>query len=134
MEEIPDSHRDLFDRETFAHLSTKMPDGTPHVTPVWVGLDEETGHVLVNTAKGRQKERNVREDPQVGLSIPDPEDPYRYLSVRGVVDEVTEEGAVETIDAFTRRYFGEDEYPHHGEERGPRVNIRIRPERVVASG
>jgi len=134
MERIPESYHDLFERETFAHFSTLMPDGTPQVTIVWIDYDVDSGHVLVNTAKGRQKERNARKNPNVGVSIPDPDDPYRYVSVRGEVDEITEDGAVEQINELTRRYFGEDEYPHLGEERGPRVQIRIRPDRVVTSG
>lgn len=129
---IPDAVRDLFERETFAHFGTLMPDGTPHITPVWIDHDDDT--ILVNTAKGRQKERNVAANPQVGLSIVDPEDPYRYVSVRGTVTSVTTEGAVEHIDALANRYMGVAEYPHHGEERGPRVIIRIRPDAVVTNG
>lgn len=132
MVEIPEDRRDLFEGETFAHFATVLPDGTPHVTPVWIDYDGE--HVLVNTARGRQKERNVRENRRVGLSITDPDDPYRYVSVQGEVVEVTEEGAVEQIDELARRYMDVDEYPHHGEERGPRVLIRIRPEHVTPSG
>lgn len=133
MESIPTAFTDLFERKTVAHLATLMPDGTPQVTPVWIDLDDE-GHVLVNTARNRQKEKNVRKDARVGLSIPDPDDPYRYLSVRGQVVELTTEGAVDHIDALTRRYFEREEYPHHGEEVGERVIIRIRPDRVVSSG
>jgi len=134
MAEIPESFHDLFERKSFAHFATKMPDGTPHVTPVWVSYDADRGHVLVNTARGRRKERNVANDPQVGVEIMDPDDPYRYVSVRGAVVEVTEDGAIEHIDELTRRYFGEDEYPHKGEERGPRVTIRIAPDAVATSG
>lgn len=132
MVEIPEDRRDLFEGETFAHFATVLPDGTPHVTPVWIDYDGE--HVLVNTARGRQKERNVRENRRVGLSITDPDDPYRYVSVQGEVVEVTEEGAVEQIDELARQYMDVEEYPHHGEERGPRVLIRIRPETVTPSG
>jgi PPOX class probable F420-dependent enzyme len=133
MESIPESFDDLFERETFANFATLMPDGTPQVTPVWIDRDED-GYLLVNTARGRQKERNVERDSEVGLCILDPDDPYRYLSVRGEVIEVTEDGAVEHIDRLARRYMGVEEYPHHGEESGPRVLVRIRPDRVVASG
>ena len=132
MERIPDEFADLFERESFANFATVMPDGTPQVTPVWVDYDGT--HVLVNTAAGRRKERNVRENPKVGLTVLDPDDPYRYVSIRGEVDEVTEEGAVDHIDELARRYMGVDEYPNHGEEQGPRVIIRIRPDRVVTSG
>lgn len=132
MESIPEAFRDLFERKAFANFATVMPDGTPQVTPVWVGYDDD--HLLVNTAKGRQKERNVRRDPKVGLSILDPDDPYRFVSVRGEVEEVTEDGAIEHINELTERYMGRDEYPNLGEEEGPRVIIRIRPDRVVTGG
>ena len=133
MEQVPESMRDLFERETFASFATVMPDGTPQVTPVWVDMDDD-GYVLVNTAKGRRKERNVRENPKVGVQVLDPDDPYRYVSIRGGVEAVTQDGAVEHIDALAQRYMGVDEYPNHGEEGGPRVIIRIRPDRVVTSG
>jgi PPOX class probable F420-dependent enzyme len=129
---IPDTHLDVFESESFAHLSTLMPDGTPHVTPVWV--DHENGeYVLVNSARGRQKVENVERDPRVGLSVTDPEDPYRYVSVRGEA-ELVDEGAAEHIDELARRYMDVDEYPHHGEESGPRVVVRIPTDRVVTNG
>lgn len=134
MGSIPDGYHDLFEKRTFAHLSTMMPDGTPQSTPVWVDYDADADRVLVNTARGRLKERNVRRDPAVGVSMCDPEDPYRYVSVRGEVAALTEDGAVEHIDSLARTYFDVDEYPHHGEEGGPRVIVRIRPDRVVTSG
>lgn len=133
MERIPPEYHDLFERKTFAHFGTIMPDGTPQVTPVWVDMDED-GHVLVNTVRTRQKGRNVEGNPRVGISIPDPDDPYRYLSVMGEVVEMTTDGAVEHIDELASRYMDRDEYPHHGEEGGERVIVRIRPERVVTNG
>jgi PPOX class probable F420-dependent enzyme len=131
MSSIPESYHDLFERRTFAHVATVMPDGTPQVTPVWVGYDADADRLLVNTAQGRQKERNVARNPKVGVSMLDPEDPYRYLSVRGEVTAVTEEGAVEHIDELARRYMDVDEYPNHGDEQGPRVIVEIRPDHVV---
>ncbi|MFT4932856.1 MAG: PPOX class probable F420-dependent enzyme [Natronomonas sp.] len=133
MERVPDPFLDLFERKSFAHFATVMPDGTPHVTPVWVDYDDTDGHVLVNTMQGRQKERNVQREPKVGLSIVDPEDPYRYVSVRGEVVTVTQDGAVEHINELAHRYMGHD-YPNLDDESGPRVVIRIRPDRVVTSG
>ena len=133
MVEISAEFHDLFDMKTFAHFSTVMPDGTPHSTPVWIDYDVEANRVLVNTARGRQKERNVQRNPKVGVSMTDPTDPYRYLSVRGVVDELTEDGAVDHIDELARRYMDVDEYPHHGDEDGARVVIEIRPEHVAHS-
>ncbi|MDL5361947.1 PPOX class F420-dependent oxidoreductase [Halalkalicoccus sp. NIPERK01] len=129
MEKIPEEYEDLFERRTFAHFATLMEDGTPQVTPVWVDYDGE--HVLINTARGRQKERNVSRDPKVGVSIADPDDPYRFVSIRGEVEAITEEGAVDHIDSLARRYMDVEEYPYHGEEGGERVVIEIRPDRVV---
>ena len=133
MVEIPEAFHDLFDMKTFAHFSTVMPEGTPQVTPVWVDYDSAANRVLVNTARGRRKERTVRENPRVGLSMTAPDDPYRFLSIRGVVDEVTEDGAVDHIDALAARYMGVDEYPNHGDEDGARVLLKIRPDHVAHS-
>lgn len=129
---IPESHVDIFESESFAHVATIMPNGMPHVTPVWVD-HEDREYVLVNTARGRRKEKNVRNEPMVGLSVYDPEDPYRYVSVQGEA-ELTEEGAKEHIDELAQRYFDVDEYPHHGEESGPRVLIKIPTERIITNG
>ncbi len=84
---IPESHLDLFKKKAFAHLATLMPKGQPQVTPVWVDYDGR--HVLVNTAEGRQKDKNLQRDGRVALSILDPDNPYRYLEVRGRVAERT---------------------------------------------
>ncbi|WP_053949149.1 PPOX class F420-dependent oxidoreductase [Halolamina sediminis] len=129
---IPDSHVDIFESESFAHFSTVGPDGVPHTTPVWVD-HEDREYVLINTARGRRKEKNVRHNPKVGVSVCDPEDPYRYVAVRGEA-ELTEEGAKEHIDELAQRYFDVEEYPHHGEESGPRVLIKIPTERIMTSG
>ena len=128
MATLPDSHVDLLERETFAALGTVMPDGTPHITPVWV--DHDGDDVLVNTATGRQKERNLRRTPRAGVMVYDPDDPYRYLSVVGSAAEMTTAGAVEHIHELSRRYTGE-EYGNLDGEDGDRVVVRIRPERVL---
>jgi PPOX class probable F420-dependent enzyme len=128
MATLPDSHLDLLDRETFAALGTVMRDGTPHITPVWV--DHDGDDVLVNTAAGRQKERNLRRTPRVGVMVYDPENPYRYLSVLGAVADITTEGAVEHIHDLSMRYTGE-EYGDLDDEAGERVIVRVRPERVL---
>ena len=132
MASIPEAYRDLFTSDAFANFATLMPDDTPHVTPVWVDYDGE--HVLVNTARGRQKERNVERNPKVGMAIMDPDDPYRFAQIRGEVTDVTEDGAVENINKLANRYMGVDEYPNLGEEQGARVLIKIRPDRVVTGG
>ncbi|WP_254543319.1 PPOX class F420-dependent oxidoreductase [Halomarina pelagica] len=130
---IPDEFHDLFEKRTFAHLATVMPDGTPQVTPVWVDYDADSGELLVNTARGRLKERNVSRDPKVGVSLVDPDEPYRFVSVRGRVTDLQEEGADDHIDELAKRYMGVDEYPNRGEESGARVVLRIATEHVATS-
>jgi PPOX class probable F420-dependent enzyme len=125
---IPDDYHDLFEKPTFAHLGTLMPSGVPHVTPVWVDYDPEREYVLVNTERGRQKAHNVSENPAVGVSMCDPEDPYRYLSVIGEVAEMTTDGARAHIDALSRRYVGTD---YQNPIETERVLLRIRPDRLV---
>jgi PPOX class probable F420-dependent enzyme len=131
MAAIPESFHDLFERETFAHFATMMPDGTPQVTPVWVDYDAEADRVLVNTARGRQKEKNVNRNSKVGVSMTDPDNPYRFVSVRGEADELREEGAVAHINALAQRYMDVEEYPGLDDEEGARVQIRIRPDGVA---
>ncbi len=130
-EAIPEKYRDLFNKRAFASLATNMPDGHPQVTPVWVDIDGD--HVIVNSARGRQKDRNLRRDPRVSLAIIDPENPYRYLEIRGRVDEITEEGADAHIDKMAKKYLGVDKYPYRqpGEVR---VMYRIHPEHTSMMG
>ena len=128
---IPEKYQDLFEKKAFANLATVMPDGTPQVTPVWVDFDGN--HVLVNSARGRQKDKNMERNPAVSLSIMDPENPYRYLEVRGRVAEITEEGAEEHIDKMAKKYMGLDKYPLRapGERR---VLYKIEPEHTTHMG
>ena len=128
---ITDEFRDLFEKKAFAHLATVMNDGTPQVTPVW--CDVEGDLVIVNSAKGRQKDRNVRRDPRVALAIIDPDNPYRYLEIRGRVVEITEEGADANIDKLAKKYLGVDKYPYRqGNE--TRVIYKIQPEHTNMMG
>lgn len=131
--QVPDSFHDMFEKQTFAHVSSILPDGSPHVTPVWIDYDEDAGHLLFNTARGRRKERNLRANPDVAVSMTDPDDPYRFLSVQGEVVELTEDGAVEHINQLAQRYMDVDEYPNLGDEDGARVIVRIEPDHVVTS-
>jgi PPOX class probable F420-dependent enzyme len=128
MAKIPDQYRDLFtSKKAFAHLATVGAGGAPQVTPVWVDLDGT--HVRFNTAKGRVKVRNLGRDPRVALSIQDPDNPYRYVQVRGRVVEATERGADAHIDALAKKYLGQDRYPFRrpGEVR---VMYKVLPESV----
>jgi PPOX class probable F420-dependent enzyme len=105
---IPEAYLDLFQKRSFAHLATVMADGTPQVTPIWIDFDGQ--HLLVNSAKGRTKDRNMENRPVVALEIMDPDDPYRYLLVWGRVVEIIEEGAADHIDKFELKYRGKPKY------------------------
>ena len=108
---IPDAYLDLLtQKKSFAELATVMPDGSPQVTPVW--FDYTGGLVRVNTAKGRVKQRNMKEGSAVALAIMDPDNPYRYIQVRGQVSRVTEEGASAHIDSLAKKYLGQEKYPY----------------------
>jgi PPOX class probable F420-dependent enzyme len=124
---IPDSHLDLFKKKAFAHLATLMPKGQPQVTPVWVDYDGR--HILINTAEGRQKDKNLQRDGRVALSILDPDNPYRYLEVRGHVAERSRNGADEHIDSMSMKYLGQKKYPYR-QPNEVRVIYRIEPEHV----
>ena len=127
---IPVEFRDLFEKKAFAHLATIMEDGTPQVTPVWVDYDGT--HVLVNSAKGRVKDRNMEERPNVAVEISDPDNPYRYLAVRGRVVGIDENDARAHIDKLAKKYTGADKYP--GSQDETRRVYRIEPESVIANG
>jgi len=129
MKNIPAELQYLLADETkaFAFLATTMPDGSPQVTPVWFNTDGE--HILINTAKGRVKDRNMRARPQVAVAIPDPENTYRYVQLRGRVVAMLEEGAAEHFDEVARSYIGKPfDYPADQ----VRVICKILPESVDA--
>jgi PPOX class probable F420-dependent enzyme len=127
---IPETHLDLFKKKAFANLVTLMPGGQPQVTPVWVDYD---GHyVVINTAEGRQKDKNLQRDRRVALSILDPDNPYRYLEVRGHVAERTRNGADQHIDAMAKKYLDKDKYPFR-QPNEVRVLYRIEPDHITST-
>jgi PPOX class probable F420-dependent enzyme len=128
---IPQKCLDLFDKKAFGHLATIMPDGSPQVTPVW--LDWDGKYVRFNSALGRVKDRNVRRDPRVALSIQDPDNPYRYLEVRGRVAEITQNGADDHANKLSQKYVGKPVYA----KRSPsevRVLYKVEPHKVTSMG
>lgn len=130
---IPENFRDLFATATkaFANLGTIMPNGHPQVTPVW--FDQDGDYLRINSARGRQKDRNMRRDSRVALAIVDPKNPYRYIEVRGRVVDVTEQGADAHIDSLAKKYLGVEKYP--GRKPGEvRVSYKIEPERFHTMG
>ena len=131
MAEIPEKYRDLFNKKAFANLATLMSDGQPQVTPVWVDYDGSS--VIVNSARGRVKDLNMRRDPRVAIALVDPDNPYRYLEVRGRVVDISQDGASAHIDKMAKKYLGVDKYPY-AQPGEVRVLYRIRPEHVHAYG
>ncbi len=110
MAAIPEKYLDLVQqKKAFANLATLMPDGSPQVTPVW--FDYKDGVIRVNTAKGRVKARNMKQGAPVALAVMDPDNPYRYVQVRGRVKRVAEQNADAHIDTLAKKYLGKDKYP-----------------------
>jgi PPOX class probable F420-dependent enzyme len=121
----------LTEKKSFAHLATLMPDGSPQVTPVWFFY--KGGKFIVNTARGRIKDKNMKQNALVALSITDPDNPYAHVAVRGKIVSATEQGADASIDALAMKYLGKDKYPFRqaGEVR---VIYEIEPVSVSTMG
>lgn len=127
---IPDEFLDLFQKKAFGHLATIMPDGTPHVTSVYVDWDGK--HIIINSARGRIKDKNMQARPQVAIQIPDPDNSDRYLSIRGRVVEITQEGAEEHLNKLSQRYIEKEVYPPSMRFPGEvRALYKILPEKVT---
>lgn len=130
MVKIPESHRDILAKRSFAHVATVDADGMPQVTPVWI--DSDGDYILINSQEGRKKDRNLRARGQVGISIQDPDDPYRYLGIQGRVVEITTEGAAAHINALSHKYRGRDYPPLKPSD--VRVIYKVEPTRVWTMG
>lgn len=130
-EVVPEKYADLFEKKAFGNLGTLMKDGSPQVTPVWVDFDGK--FVRFNSAKGRIKDKNIRRDPRVAITLQDPANPYRYLEVRGRVVEITENGADDHINKLSQKYLGKPIYPFSkpGEVR---VIYKVEPQKVSSMG
>jgi PPOX class probable F420-dependent enzyme len=123
--------RALIARPVLGSLATSGADGTPQITPLWVDIDGDD--VLVNTAEGRVKARNIERNPKVALSVVDPDDPYNVVALKGTVVEITTEGADAHIDALAHKYLGVDSYPGRRPDE-VRIKVRIRPDTVAMQG
>ena len=117
----------LVDGKNFRNIATIMSDGSPQVTPVWINRDGDS--ILVNTAEGRTKQRNLLRDPRVALTIYDQENPYSMAMIRGTVVEQTTEGADEHIDSLAQKYMGKDKYPWRSPTE-KRLILRVMPEKI----
>jgi len=123
--------RELIARPVLATIATVGTDGSPQVTPLWI--DAEGDDLVVNTARGRVKARNMERDRRVGISVIDPDDPYNVVIVRGAVVDISTDGADAHIDRLAKKYLGVDEYPMRrpGEVR---LKVRIRTDRISMQG
>ncbi|HZD34828.1 MAG TPA: PPOX class F420-dependent oxidoreductase [Nitrososphaeraceae archaeon] len=119
----------LLEGRNFAYLSTLMDDGSPQVTPTWIDIDKGGNRILINTAEGRVKQRNVSRDPRVAISVSDQNNPYNMVTIRGIVTEQIKEGANEHADRLAKKYLGMDKYPYHSLKE-QRIILKIRPEKV----
>lgn len=132
---IPDTHTDLLTGPVYVVMVTVMPDGQPQATPVWANFDG--ARIWINSATGRQKDRNLRANPRVTVFALDPQNPFRWIEVRGVVDEISEDGAVDHINTLSDLYTGNPDYYRFnpaakGQE--TRVIYKIKPVKVNTSG
>ena len=128
---IPEKYLDLlsWEKKAFAHLSLVLNDGSPHVTPVWFDYDGE--HMILNSAVGRVKDKVLRRSGVAAVAISDPDNPYRYMQIRGRVDEITEKGARAMIDRLSQKYTGK---PYQWYEGETRVTYKVLPEFVSTMG
>ena len=128
---IPESHADLLDAVTFWHVATIGPDGEVQSSPVWAGWDGE--HFVFSLTKGRQKYRNLKANPSIAVSTTDPENPYRYLEIRGTVVRVDDDSSNAFIDSMAKKYLDADSYPFHqpGDER---VKVVVQPTHTTQMG
>ena len=131
MAKLKDKQRKFLDENPFVGtVTTIRPDGSPHLTVVWV--DVEDGKVSFNTARGRAKPTYLEQDPRASLLVVDPNDPYKWVAISGRT-ELTEEGADVQIDKLAKKYLGKDEYPFRRPDE-TRVKVLIEPEKVDSSG
>ena len=132
MAELPDDVRKLLEDKHFWHIATVNPDGSPQSTPMWVSVRD--GKILLNTALGRRKARNLEQNPQVALSLTDPDNPYKSLQVQGrVVETITGEQAEADIDSLSEKYTGQTPYPWRSPDER-RVTFLVEPTRVMVNG
>lgn len=123
------SVKSLFENKNFAFVATSMKDGSPHVTPTWIDIDDS--YILINTAIGRVKQKNVARDPRVSVSVADNNNPYHMVTVNGeIVEQITGEEAEKHIDKLAKKYLNKDKYPGRapGEKR---ILLKIKPKKVM---
>jgi PPOX class probable F420-dependent enzyme len=127
--ELTDAVKRFLEQPYLAHFVTIMKDGSPQVTPVWV--DHDGTHVLINTAEGRQKPRNLRRNPQVALSVAPEAQPYQWVQIRGRVVDITSQGAGDHICKLSEKYTGDSNYAGSLDDR---IIVKVLPEHITARG
>lgn len=132
MSKVPDTHRDLLEAKGTAFLATTGPKGAPQITPTWYQWDSSSNQLLVSTLAGRQKHRNLLQDPRLAACIVGPEDPYRYVEIRGSARIEPDEDH-RLANALAKKYMNLEELPQEMLGEG-RVVIRVIPEKVVCYG
>lgn len=130
MAKLTERHREFLANPFVGTATTLRSDGSPHNTVVWIDVEDDV--VLFNTAEGRAKPKNLRRDPRVAITVVDPQNPFRWISVTGRA-ELTHEGADAQIDKLAKKYIDKDVYPWHNPEE-QRVKVRISPEKIDATG
>jgi PPOX class probable F420-dependent enzyme len=130
MPELTEKQKEFLQNPYVGVLTTLRADGSAHSTVVWVTA--ENGYLGFNTARGRLKDKNLRDDPRVTLTVLDPTDPYRWVSITGRAD-VTEEGADDEIDRLSKKYLDKDEYPWRDPAQ-QRLRVKITPEKIEGHG
>ena len=130
---IPETHSDLLDWDTkaFAHVATIGPDGAPQASPVWFDWDGQ--HVKFSLTTTRQKYRNLHRDKRIAMSIIDPENAYRYIEIRGELEEVEPDPNIDFISRMAKKYIDKDRYPWH-REGDERVIMKVRPLKTSGMG
>jgi PPOX class probable F420-dependent enzyme len=131
MSALPDKVKTLLQQPVFVHFATVMKEGGPQVSPVWVDVEGDT--ILINSAEGRLKDKNVRKDQRVALSVTDPANPYQAVMIRGRVTEITNAGADAHIDKMAKKYMGKDTYPFRTPTE-KRVIYKIEAEQIATMG
>lgn len=123
----------LLQEKQLAHFATMMPDDAPQITPVWVDVEQDGSHVLINTARGRLKTENIDRTPEVAVSIVDRGNDWRYVTIRGTVVEQRQEGADDHIDKMAQKYLDQPTYPFRRPDE-QRVILRIKPHHILEQG
>ncbi len=131
MATVPEQYQDMLDKTAFWHVATTGPSGEPQSSPVWVG--HVGGQMMFSLTKGRQKYRNLAANPDIALSATDPDNPYRYLEIRGTVVRVDDDADNSFINSMAKKYMGQDVYPYH-QEGDERVVMVVEPKHTTQMG